>query len=92
MILTTECLENLILFIPFSFLLISCKYRHKSFKAILYISTKNVLLISLSIKFLQLFLRVGTFQLSDLFYNTLGEFGGGLVYVIHSKLNKLENE
>lgn len=91
MILTTECLENFILFIPFSFLVMSCKYKYKSRKAILYISTKIVLLISLSIEFLQLFLRVGTFQISDLFYNTLGGLVGGFVYIIYSKFNKLES-
>lgn len=29
---------------------------------------------------LQLFLRLGTWQLSDLFFNTLGGFIGGFIY------------
>ena len=37
-------------------------------------------LFSLSVELLQLFLRVGTFQLSDLCYNTLGGIIGGVIY------------
>ncbi len=37
-------------------------------------------LFFLAIEFSQLFLRLGTFQLLDLFYNTLGGLLGGLVY------------
>lgn len=43
-------------------------------------SIKISFLFSLAIEFSQLFLRLGTFQLSDLFYNTLGGLLGGLVY------------
>ena len=35
---------------------------------------------SISIETLQLFLRLGTFQLFDLFYNTVGGGVGGLMY------------
>lgn len=35
---------------------------------------------SLGIEFTQLLLRIGTFQLADLFYNTLGGFLGGAIY------------
>ncbi|MCC9084868.1 VanZ family protein [Enterococcus faecium] len=38
----------------------------------IYVGIKYVFLFSLSIEFTQLFFRLGTFQLSDLFYNTLG--------------------
>lgn len=78
-ILTTECIENLMLFIPFSALLMWCIERTKKIRYILWTSTKVVFLFSLLIEFLQLFLRVGTLQLSDLFYNTLGGFLGGLI-------------
>ncbi|MGH1941946.1 VanZ family protein [Enterococcus faecium] len=33
-------------------------------------------------EFLQLFLHIGTFQLSDLFYNTLGGGIGGVIYYL----------
>ena len=83
--LTTEILENIVLFIPFAVLLLWC-YKEKIlgqtvvFCKTLWKSTKIVFLFSLSIECLQLFLRFGTFQLSDLFYNTLGGFAGGLIY------------
>ena len=50
------------------------------------ITTKTAFLFSLAIEFLQLFLRLGTFQLSDLFYNTLGGVLGGMIYWICWKI------
>lgn len=47
---------------------------------------QTVFLCSFFIEFSQLILRLGTFQLSDLFYNTLGGFLGGLIYWIGYKL------
>lgn len=87
MVLTTEVPENLALFIPFTILLL-WTYREKiigekiSLGKVLWQSTKIVFLFSLTIEMLQLFLRLGTWQLSDLFYNTLGGFIGGLIYWI----------
>ena len=43
---------------------------------------------SVSIEMLQLFLRLGTFQLSDIFYNTVGGVVGGLVYYATIKARK----
>ena len=83
--LTTEAIENLALFIPFSVLLL-WSFREKILGEAVKLfqtswqSVKIVFLFSLTIEFLQLFLRLGTFQLSDLFYNTLGGFVGGLIY------------
>lgn len=87
MVLTTEVPENLALFIPFTVLLL-WTYREKligenvSLGKVLWQSTKIVFLFSFTIEMLQLFLRLGTWQLSDLFYNTLGGFIGGLIYWI----------
>lgn len=79
-IFTTECLENIILFMPLTYLMQSFR-KQKVYKLIIY-----SFLFSLSIELLQLFLRLGTFQLSDLFYNTLGGIAGGLLYwIIHTK-------
>lgn len=47
---------------------------------------KTAFLFSVSIEFLQLFLRLGTFQLSDICYNTLGGVLGGIIYWIGWKL------
>lgn len=85
--LTTEAIENLALFIPFTVLLLWSfheKFLGESAKFLrtLWQSVKIVFLFSLTIEFLQLFLRLGTFQLSDLFYNTLGGLVGGLIYWI----------
>lgn len=37
---------------------------------------------SLTIELLQLFLRLGTFQISDLFFNTIGGLAGGIIYFL----------
>lgn len=84
--LSTEPIENLVLFIPFSILLLWAikdkVLKNRKLMTMLWQSTKIVFLFSLAIEFLQLFLRLGTFQLSDLFYNTFGGFIGGLIYWI----------
>ena len=41
-----------------------------------------------SIEMLQLLLRLGTFQLSDIFYNTVGGVIGGLMYCAVMKARK----
>ena len=40
---------------------------------------------------LQLLLRLGTFQLSDIFYNTVGGVAGGLVYLFQMKMHGWSN-
>lgn len=95
--LTTEVIENLILFIPFVFLLLWCFHdklvgKSNKLSKILWQSTKITFLLSLSIELLQLILHLGTFQLSDLFYNTLGGIIGGFIYWfvcnMHKKLKR----
>ena len=85
-ILTTECIENIILMLPFDFLLLcTAKDRlitNMELTNVLLVATKISFLFSLSIELLQLLLRLGTFQFSDLFYNTLGGFIGGFMYWI----------
>lgn len=88
--LTTECVENLALFIPFTILLLwEAKDRiltKMTIGSVLWNSTKITFLFSFTIEMLQLFLRLGTWQLSDLFYNTLGGVIGGLIYYIGYKI------
>ena len=83
---TGESVENLILFIPFTFLLLSCFSKKVSDGVNLFTTVKYSLyisfLFSISIEFSQLFFRLGTFQLSDLFYNTMGGLIGGIIYWI----------
>lgn len=95
--LTTEVIENLVLFIPFTVLLLWSFHEKilgegaKIFTCI-WQSVKIVFLFSLAIEFFQLFLRLGTFQLSDLFYNTLGGLVGGLIYWIGYKITHRTKE
>ena len=96
MTLTTECFENIALMLPFTFLLmwtakeklLKAKGRQICFTSILWYSTKAAFLFSLTIEFLQLFLRLGTFQLSDLCYNALGGAIGGVLYWMGWKVKK----
>ena len=84
--------ENLMLFIPFTVLFfwtVRDKVTEKmTFCGTVWKGLKITFLFSLSIEFLQLFLRLGTFQFSDLFYNTLGGGVGGLIYWFGSYMSK----
>lgn len=89
--LTTEAVENLVLFTPFVLLLLwSCQEKiigkEVRFGEVLWQSTKITFLFSLSVELLQLLLKLGTFQLSDLFYNTLGGMIGGIIYWVGYKV------
>ena len=72
--LTTECIENVIMMVPFSAVVL-WTFGEKignGWKEILWQSGKIAFIFSISIEMLQLLLRLGTFQLSDIFYNTPG--------------------
>ena len=60
-------------------------------KKILWYSGKIAFIFSVSIEMLQLLLRLGTFQLSDIFYNTVGGVLGGLVYYVTMKARMVLN-
>lgn len=94
--LTTECIENLALFIPFSVLLLWV-FRERllskvTLLTVLWKTAKITFLFSFTIEMLQLFLRLGTWQLSDLFYNTLGGVVGGLIYYVGYKIKHRKTE
>ena len=59
-----------------------------SLKKILWQSGKIAFCFSISIEMLQLLFRLGTFQLSDIFYNTVGGMIGGLMYCAVMKAKK----
>ena len=89
-VLTTECIENVIMMVPFSAIVI-WTFGEKignGWKKILWYSGKIAFVFSISIEMLQLLLRLGTFQLSDIFYNTVGGVVGGLVYYVAMKIRK----
>ena len=88
--LTTECIENVIMMVPFS-AVVMWTFREKignGWKKILWQSGKITFIFSISIEMLQLLLRLGTFQLSDIFYNTVGGVLGGLLYCVVMKVRK----
>ena len=66
--LTTECIENVIMMVPWTF----GEKIGNGWKKILWYSGKIAFIFSVSIEMLQLLLCLGTFQLSDIFYNTVG--------------------
>lgn len=88
--LTTECIENVIMMVPFSAVVLWTfgEKIENSLKKILWQSGKIAFCFSTSIEMLQLLLRLGTFQLSDIFYNTVGGALGGLLYYVAMKARK----
>lgn len=76
--LYTENIENTLLFIPLLYLYIRIKRQREEECKILH-SMLAALSFSLLIEMLQLFFKVGTFQLSDLFFNTFGGLIGALI-------------
>ena len=83
--LTTECIENVIMMVPFSSVVM---WTFEVKEKILWQSGKIAFIFSVIIEMLQLLLRLGTFQLSDIFYNTVGGVIGGLTYCAVMKARK----
>ena len=88
--LTTECIENVIMMVPFSSVVMWTfgEKMGSGWKKILWCSGKIAFILSVSIEMLQLLLRLGTFQLSDIFYNTVGGVLGGVCYCGIMKVRK----
>ena len=80
--LTTECIENVIMMVPFSAVVMWTfqKKAGNGWKNIVWHSGRVAFIFSIVIEVLQLLLRLGTFQLSDIFYNTVGGVVGGVCY------------
>ena len=88
-------LSNLILFIPLIILLFRAFPKfNKGLKSVAKTSIALSFFVSFFIECCQLFFAIGTFQLSDIFYNTLGGFLGGLIYFVswNYKKHKFQNE
>ena len=90
---TTQMVENIILFIPLVFFLFlfleTTSKKTSKFFAVMWRAIVISFLTSLSIEMLQLFLRLGTWQLSDLAFNTLGGVIGGLIYWVSAKCRRV---
>ena len=84
--------ENILLLLPFIVLLF-VSFKEKIFKdkvtflKVLGHSFVISFFSSLTIETLQLLLHLGTWQLSDLCYNTVGGVAGGMIYFICYKIN-----
>jgi len=88
--LTTECIENVIMMVPFIGM-VMWTFQEKvgsGWKKTLWQSGKIAFIFSVIIEMLQLLLRLGTFQLSDIFYNTVGGMIGGMMYCAVMKARK----
>lgn len=87
--LNTEGMLNVFLFVPLSYfgVLGFCQQVGLDNK-ILFNIVKTSFVFSCLIEICQLFFRVGTFQLSDIFQNTLGGFIGVAVWAIQQKIMK----
>lgn len=77
----TEEIENILLFIPYSILLLKLSTLQGDVnRRVVWLAIKASFWLSVGIECCQIVFRVGTFQLSDLFFNTLGGFIGGSLY------------
>ncbi len=83
---TTEIIENLLLFVPFSFLFMKAYYKKRNEKVyygkMFFLISKLSFFTSFGIEMMQLIFRVGTWQLSDLFFNTIGGMIGAIGYLL----------
>lgn len=96
---TTESIENFMLFLPFSVLLLWAFQKELlgenekvKFRKTVWQVTKIVAIFSFIIEFAQLLFHLGTFQISDLTYNTLGGATGGVIYYIGYRLHQWRND
>lgn len=82
---------NFFLFTPFAvlFCIYLLKYKNADNKKLILLPTVLSFVMSLAIELTQLIASMGTFQISDLVYNTLGgTFGALLILIIHTLYNK----
>lgn len=78
-------LFNVLMFVPFGLTLpfLLCRQKHNIILSLLF-----TFLISLSIELIQLIFHLGTFELDDLIFNTLGGLFGMIGYYIYLLINK----
>ena len=86
--MSAETVENIIMLIPWTWLLIAVKNKKNAVKRPVLYAIAAGFLFSLTIETLQLMLRLGTFQLSDICYNTFGGMIGGVMFWIIRLIRK----
>lgn len=93
-IYNNDMIENFVMLMPFSYInigvLTSVGYNLK-FKQMAAFSIASAFSFSMLIETAQLIFHLGTFQLSDLFFNTFGSLFGGVMFYLWSRL-KMNNK
>ena len=79
----TNIVGNVLIFVPFGFFGSMAGRRRGLFRV-----TFQSFLLSLGVETFQLFTRVGSFDVDDLFLNTLGGCLGCLIYIICTSLRR----
>ncbi len=100
--MTAESIENIMLFIPFSFILMWVRSadvrgervrKHRGIKEEALYAVGASAAFSFGIECVQLLIRCGTFQVSDLCYNILGGCVGAVCYIfVYLIYKKLKNK
>ena len=89
-----QATENILFFIPFSFFLILAFFSNKSITKLNLLKKiiKFSFLLSLFIELTQLFLTLGTFQVSDIVYNIIGGIIGYILVILVDCIDNLKNK
>ena len=82
--LNTQMVENVLVFVPYSFLFLAAFRLRRPFLSALILTACTTLLIELS----QLILRLGVFQVSDLVHNLEGGIVGSLLWTVVSRIRQ----
>ena len=91
-VVSIDCIENLLLFIPFTFLFFRWQTEaseQAGIKKILKDACRFSFVCSFGIEMLQMIFRLGSVQISDLVYNTLGGAIGGVLYWLICRIRVL---
>lgn len=84
-IFVVNIMGNVLAFAPFGFLLPMLSKHYRRFLSVAILS----LMFSLSVELIQLFFRVGIFDVDDIFLNTMGGILGYVCYAIYHLFDKL---
>ena len=89
-----QAVENILFFIPFSFFLILGFFINKNISKLNLLKKiiKFSFLLSLFIELIQLFLTLGTFQVSDIVYNIIGGIIGYILVILVDCIDNLKNK
>ena len=89
-----QAVENILFFIPFSFFLILGFFSNKDISKLNLLKKiiKFSFLLSLFIELIQLFLTLGTFQVSDIVYNIIGGITGYILVILVDCIDNLKNK